>query len=406
MTRVTAPSAPFGPVPLGIAPVVIATILRPAGATGVQTHIGQVLRYFGSSGVPACVVTPFSWAKRVSPFLFGVRLPLKLVSPEASVAWYRHWHHSFLKRGLEARLAECDDVVVYAQCPLSALAAIEARRGPQQRVVMAVHFQVSQADEWVKKHEIADSGRVFRSIRKLEAEVLGDVDGLIYLSRSAQENLASWLDLPASIPSAYIPNFIFPPTAGRRLAPVADLVTIGSLEGFRNHDFLLRVLAAARKRGRRYTLHVIGKGPRRRDLGRQAERLGVETQVRFLGYQPEAQRLLPQYRAYVHASLSESFSLAILEAMSAGLPVIAGRVGGIPELFDSDVEGRFWPLDDPERAAEILIELMEDRGALARAGAAGRDRVTRAFDARVVGPRLHRFLTGQPAAPRAAAAGE
>ncbi len=65
---------------------------------------------------------------------------------------------------------------------------------------------------------------------------------------------------------------------------------------------------------------------------------------------------LPGYRAYVHASYSESLPLAIIEAMAAGLPIVAGNTGGISELCDDGVEARFWPLDDPAQAAATLIE--------------------------------------------------
>ena len=62
----------------------------------------------------------------------------------------------------------------------------------------------------------------------------------------------------------------------------------------------------------------------------------------------------------MHTSYSESSSLAIIEAMAAGLPILAGAIGPIAELCDEGVEARFWPLDDPATAASILIELLDD----------------------------------------------
>jgi glycosyltransferase involved in cell wall biosynthesis len=84
--------------------------------------------------------------------------------------------------------------------------------------------------------------------------------------------------------------------------------------------------------------------------------------------------------------------LAIIEAMGSGLGVIAGAVGGVPELFEPGVEGLFWPLDDSEAAAEILIALMEDDAMRARLGAAAQLRFEREFDAEAVGISLERFL--------------
>ena len=97
--------------------------------------------------------------------MFGVRLLLERYSGAASVLWYRHWHEIFLRKALRKRLAGIGDSVIYAQGPLEAQAALLARRGSHQRVVMAVHFQISQANEWVGKRYIQSDGHVFRAIR-------------------------------------------------------------------------------------------------------------------------------------------------------------------------------------------------------------------------------------------------
>jgi glycosyltransferase involved in cell wall biosynthesis len=393
-----------GPAPVDVAqpgetspvPVVIATMLRPLGSTGVQTHVRQVQKYLTSRGAPFTLSTPFSWARWLSMPVYAVRLAIEPLSSEASVAWYRWWHYLFLRRALRHRLAGESAAVVYAQCPLSALAALEARRGPDQRVIMTVHFQISQADEWVTKGEIRRDGRVFKAIRLLERRVLPQLDGIVYLSRSTQENLTGWLGEVRAVPSVRIPNFVFATRSEPPAERVADLVTIGGLELFKNHHFLLEVLAEANQLGRRYSLDVMGVGPRLGELERLAADLGVDAQVRFLGFRPDAESLLSGYAAYVHASTSESFCLAIVEAMAAGVPVIAGAVGAIPELFEPALEGRFWPLDDPMAAARILIDLMDDPELRVEMGLAGRARFERQFAADVVGPALFDFL-GTPA---------
>jgi glycosyltransferase involved in cell wall biosynthesis len=105
---------------------------------------------------------------------------------------------------------------------------------------------------------------------------------------------------------------------------------------------------------------------------------------------------LPGHRAYVHASYSESSSLAIIEAMAAGLPIVAGNIGPISELCDDGAEARFWSLDDPARAAGHA-----DRPTRLRAGASdGSERSCRDFDADVIAPRMRSFLLGMtPPAP-------
>lgn len=375
-------------------PLVVATILPEEGHTGVHTHVRQACRYLDQRAVATTVVTPFSRLRPLTVPVFGPRLMLERISRPASVAWYRHWHEVFLRHALRRRLAGIGPCVVYAQGPLEARAALRARRGHHQRVVLAVHFRTSQADEWANKHHITSEGRVFQAIRRAEREVIPQVDGLIYVSRWARDALLSWLPEAAQVPSAIIGNFVAPLPHKSPHRPLGDLVTVGALEPVKNHQFLLTVLAEARRIGRSLTLDLFGEGPCRRDLLHLAHSLDLEAQVRFRGSRSDVRDFLPHYLAYAHASYSESSSLAIIEAMAAALPIVAADIGPISELCDDGVEARFWPLDDPARAARILIDLLEGEQARQEAARAASERFRRDFDADVIGPRLWSFLVG------------
>ena len=194
----------------GSPPLIIASIHREQGITGVHTHIRQLRRYLQECGTAASLITPFSWGGPLTVPVFGFRLALERCSGAASVAWFRHWHEVFLRNALRRRLAEVGDCVVYAQGPLAARAALQARRGPHQRVIMAVHFRISQADEWADKRQIKPGGRVFRAIRDDERETIPHVDGLVYVSRWGQNALLSWLPEAAAVPSTVIGNFVAP----------------------------------------------------------------------------------------------------------------------------------------------------------------------------------------------------
>lgn len=129
----------------GSLPLIVATILREEGITGVHTHIQQLRRYIEEKGMTATLVTSFSWGRSLSYPVYAVRpLILERCSGPSSVAWYRYWHELFLYRALRRCLAGLGDCVVYAHDPLAARAALRARRGPHQRVVLAVHFQTSR----------------------------------------------------------------------------------------------------------------------------------------------------------------------------------------------------------------------------------------------------------------------
>jgi glycosyltransferase involved in cell wall biosynthesis len=391
------PSGPDGGRFIGesFLPIVIATILRGDGITGVDTHIRQVRRYLEGCGVPNSLITPFSWGRALIVPVFGLRpLVLERCCRPASVAWYLHWHEVFLRNALRRSLAETGDCVVYAQDPFSARAALQARRGPHQRVVLAVHFRISMSDEWADKKQIRRDGIVFRAIRQVEREIIPQVERVVYVSSWGRDALLDWLPEAAAVPSAVIGNFVAPLDGEPSREPLGDLVTIGNLDLVKNHRFLLRVLAEAKRAGRSFTMDVFGDGPCRKDLLQQTRALGLEEQVRFRGFRPDVRGFLGGYRAYVHASYSESLPLAIIEAMAAGLPIVAGDAGGIGELCDDGVEARFWPLDDPAQAAATLIELLDCEPARLKAAHAARERFSRDFDADVVGPDLWSFLVG------------
>jgi glycosyltransferase involved in cell wall biosynthesis len=144
----------------------------------------------------------------------------------------------------------------------------------------------------------------------------------------------------------------------------------------------MRALLAAHPGAR---LLVAGDGEHRVHLERRAADLDLHRSVRFLG-RCDAGRvrgLLRGARALVVPSIYEGMPLVVLEAMAAGLPVIASRVSGIPEvvLEGSGLEKTGWlvPPEDPERLAAVLAEAVTDPDEARRRGEAGRRRVDNEF---------------------------
>jgi glycosyltransferase involved in cell wall biosynthesis len=378
-------------------PLIFAINFRAEGSTGVHTHIHQFRRYLSEQGTPTSIVSPFSWGRLLRYPVFAPRLLLERISGSANVTWFRYWHELFLRIALRRKLASVGDCVIYAQGPLEARASLRARQGPHQRVVLAVHFRISQADEFAEPgREIKRDGFVFRAIRRAERDIIPRVDGVVYVSEWARSALLGWLPEAAKVPSAVIGNFVAPYQPQRDPGQQGDLVTTGRLEARKNHRFLLDVLAEARRGGRVLTLDVFGNGPLRGELEARASSLGLSGQVNFHGTRFDLRDFLPGYRAYVHASRSETSSLAIIEAMDAGLPIIAANVGPISELVDDGAEARFWSLDDPAAAAAVVTALLDSEPDRLNAAAAARDRFCRDFDATVVAPRLRDFVLGQP----------
>jgi glycosyltransferase involved in cell wall biosynthesis len=373
--------------------IVIATTLRQHGDTGVQTHVQAVVDFLKSDHVSVEVVTPFAWRRALALPVFAMRRAIERVDRRLGVWWYRKWHYEFLRAGLKRALARGDDAVVLAQCPPSARAALEARHSPRQRVFLVVHFNVSQADEWASKGEIHPSDWVYRQIIALEEEVLPRVDGLVFVSEFMRDQVLARIPATRRVPHVVVPNFLPRLSSPPPGVDPADLITIGTLEPRKNQGYLLEVLAAARRLGRRYTLNVVGDGQDRAALERLAVCLGVRDQVRFLGRQPEARRFITGHRAYLHAARMENSPLVVIEAFSYGIPVFAGAVGGIPEMIRDGYDGVLWPLDDAEEAARRLIAEIESPERSHALAEGARRAFAERFDTKVLAARLFAFVS-------------
>ncbi len=370
-------------------PILIATIMRPDGDTGVQTHFRAFMEYLGNENHPCELATPYCaplW--QVYP-TFAVR---KLLNGELSVWWYRYWHAYFLRQALQHRLQSGAECVIYAQCPLSAEAALRARVSDSQRVIMVTHFNVSQADEWAGKGLIADSGKLYRSIQHFEAYVLPKLDGLVFVSEFMQRELLKRIPAIAKVPSTIVPNFLPDPGLPELQAPVADLISIGTLEARKNQQYLLEIIAALRQQGKPLTLTLVGDGPDRSMLEDKARALKIDQLVRFVGFISKAAEQICLHRAYIHVATLESFGITLIEAMSRGRPVFAAPVGGIPEVLGNSSAGLTLPLNDASAAARIVADALNNQEWMISTGIAARGRFLKKYASDVVAKRLLLFL--------------
>ena len=205
------------------------------------------------------------------------------------------------------------------------------------------------------------------------------------------------LALDAAIPIEVIPNFVdtahFAPPAARDrthfdaifAAAGGDPADAGSPVLFHVSSFrpvkrvtdlvevLARVCRIARAR-----LVVVGDGPERARLLERADALGVTRSCVLLGTQQEFASHLRQADAFLFPSENESFGVAALEALSCGVPVVAYRVGGIPEVVTEDV-GRLIEPYDLDTMATRTAEVLGNPGLRDALGSAARARVERLF---------------------------
>lgn len=154
---------------------------------------------------------------------------------------------------------------------------------------------------------------------------------------------------------------------------------VGRLHHLKGVDLLIDAAAAVKKRLPRVEFVFVGDGPEDETLKELAAEHGVSDIVRFAGYRRDAWRLMPAFDVVVLPSRDEAQSISLLEAMACGKPVVAARVGGIPEVVDDRVTGLLFPRENVSMLAKTLIDLLDDPQRRAIMGAAGRQRVRERF---------------------------
>jgi glycosyltransferase involved in cell wall biosynthesis len=172
------------------------------------------------------------------------------------------------------------------------------------------------------------------------------------------------------------------------MAPGAPLVTVVSrLSRSKEFDFkgVRHFLDAAARVSAGFDdarFLVVGDGISRVELEQQAERLGLTRRVVFTGFRLDVPDVLAASTVAVLPSLTEGLSNSLLEAMAAGVPVVATRVGGNPEAVGDDEAGIIVPPGDDALLASAIGRLLRDRALRERLGRAGRSRVGRLFSIR------------------------
>jgi len=235
------------------------------------------------------------------------------------------------------------------------------------------------------------------SYRSIVRFVVAQSDGVTVPSEFLKAETYGRLGIPASRPIDVIPNFVdtehFTPAGTRdrsRFDPVFEsaggdpadrgspvLFHVSSFRPIKRVTDLVETLARVRRHAKA-RLMLVGDGPDRQQLVARARELDVSRSVCLVGTHAEFVEYLRHADAFLLTSESESFGVAALEAMSAGVPVVAYRVGGLPEVVTEDV-GRLVAPHDVDALAAATVSILADERLRASLGNAARDRAVNRF---------------------------
>ncbi len=199
---------------------------------------------------------------------------------------------------------------------------------------------------------------------------------------------------------------------GRRAGDTPCLVCVAGLRPYKGVDVLLKACALLRERGVDFKVRIVGDGPMRARLEREAERKGLTPRLQWEGDRTEGEvaAILRDADIFAHPSVvapdgqMDGVPVAIMEAMSAGIPVVSSRLSGIPELVVHEETGLLVDADNPPALADAIERLLADPAARASMGRRGRARIETRFDLRANSLVLGSWLAEESAAPERALA--
>jgi L-malate glycosyltransferase len=225
-------------------------------------------------------------------------------------------------------------------------------------------------------------------------------DGVTAVSESLKRDTYQALPLKRDI--KVIPNFLecdehkkrdLPDLRARLCPPDRYDRLIIHLSNFRpvkRVDAVVDVFERVR-RSVRAKLIFVGEGPDLNRAMRSVHERGLACDVEALGEQDQVVPLLSVSDLFLLPSAQESFGLAALEAMACGVPVVASRVGGLPEVVEEGVSGFLRLPDDIDGMAEAAVALLTDTALHGKFSKAGLDRVRRHFCSKLVVPRYEAY---------------
>ncbi|MCL5290231.1 MAG: glycosyltransferase family 4 protein [Bacillota bacterium] len=354
-------------------------VVRPA-AGGMKNHLINLIQYTDQTRFDVAVACPPNTALWDELAALGVRtIPISLVGEISPTRDYAAVH------SLVKYLHQSGTTILHAHSSKGALVGrLAAMLARTPVVIFTAHNSIFYEEwpGWKKK--------LFATVEKFLARF---TDKIITVSDALKQELMEWEGLPAKqLTTIYNGieadkfNIKADTKAIRRSLKIPDLGpvvgTIARLAPQKGISHFLK--AASLLKEYQVNFLVVGDGPLMETLKQEASELGLQNRVLFAGRREDIAEILSILDIFVLPSVTEGLPLTVLEAMAAGKPVVATRVGGVPEAIVEGKTGLVVAPKDPEALAVALAGLMGERDRLLRMGANGQKHVVEKFTVKMM----------------------
>lgn len=305
--------------------------------------------------------------------------------------------------------------ILHTHNAISHYYAVLASRGlPLHRVVSTRHGMGATR----AAAQRSSRGRSWRDDRLewLYGKSMAFTHAVATVCETARKEFQQRADLPAqkilAVPNGIHVDRFAPASAGdrQRLREALGVPEGTRLAGFvgrltwaKDHATLVRAFRRVRERCRDATLVLIGDGPLRPELETLAQAEGVAGHVFFLGDRSDIHALLRGLDLFVMSSVTEGYSIALLEACASALPIVATDVGGNAEIVRDGINGTLVAAGDAPALAAAMIDLLGNEARARAMGQAGRDWVLRYGSLRTMEERYSEIYGHAPGESQASA---
>ena len=191
------------------------------------------------------------------------------------------------------------------------------------------------------------------------------------------------------VPGVGVETNLFNVTKTSSKSPVR-LISVGELNRNKNHSFVIRQLYKVKQD---FNYQIAGVGQNETSLNRLINKLGLDAKVSLMGYQTNIIEVLQSFDIFIMPSIREGLPVAMMEAMAAGLPILANNIRGIRELVDHGRGGYLYDSSKPSEFLFYLTKLIENEELRRRMSSYNQSKI-REYDTQIVNEKMRQIYSG------------